>query len=103
RPLLESAYGDLGYPADKFDNSLIAAIDQVLAAPEIDSAIALKSESVAYQFADPALESLPAIQKQMVRMGPANTAKIKVHLRQVRQALLAESADKNMDEHIEAD
>jgi len=103
RPLLESAYGDLGYPADKFDNSLIAAIDQVLAAPEIDSAIALKSESVAYQFADPALESLPAIQKQMVRMGPANTAKIKAHLRQVRQALLAESADKNMDEHIEAD
>jgi hypothetical protein len=103
RPLLESAYGDLGYPADKFDNSFIAAIDQILAAPEIDSAIALKSESVAYQFADPALESLPAIQKQMLRMGPENTARIKAHLRQVRQVLLAESTTKNMEEDLQAD
>jgi len=106
RPLLETAYSDLGYPADKFDNGLIAAIDQILATPDIESAIALKSESVTYQFADPSLESLPAIQKQMLRTGPENSAKIKAHLRKVRQILLAQQTEESLDkvdEGIETD
>jgi Protein of unknown function (DUF3014) len=95
RPLLEAAFGDLGYPGDKMDNSLIAAIDQVLSAPEIEEPIALKSESVAYTFADPKLEALPAVHKQMIRMGPENTRKVKQHLSQIRQSLLAEQATLN--------
>ena len=90
RPLLEMAYEELGYSGDRVDNSIIAAIDQVLATPDISMPLALKSESVAYKFADPTLESLPAAQKQLLRMGPDNAAKIKAHLRKIRDALLAE-------------
>ena len=91
RPLLEMAYEELGHPGDRMDNSIIAAIDQVLATPDVTMPLALKSESVAYKFADPALESLPATQKQLLRMGPDNAAKIKAHLREIREALLAEA------------
>jgi len=90
RPLLEMAYAELGYPGDRVDNSIIAAIDQVLATPDINMPLALKSESVAYKFADPSLEALPAAQKQLLRMGPDNAAKIKAHLTEIRAALLAE-------------
>ena len=89
RPLLETAYGDMGFPGDKVDNSVIAAIDEILAAPEIDRPLALKSETVVYTYADPALEALSPLKKQMLRMGPANTAKIKEHLRLIRGELLA--------------
>jgi len=88
RPLLEQAFADLGNPGDKVDNSLIAAIDQILATPEVDGPIALKRESVLYQFADPRLEALPEVQKQLLRIGPANAARIKGHLREVKEALL---------------
>jgi hypothetical protein len=92
RPLFETAYSQLGFPADKFDNAVIAAIDEMLAAPTVTDPIALKSESVAYRFADPTLETLPAVQKQMLRVGPENSAKIKAHLREIRTRLL-ESSD----------
>lgn len=95
RPLLEAAYGELGYPSEKVDNALIGALDQILAAPETDAPIALKSESVAYTFADPNLESLPPIQKQLLRMGPENTAKIKAHAQLIRDTLMVNIAEED--------
>lgn len=95
RPLLEAAFSQLGYDGDKFDNSLIAAIDQVLAAPEIDEPIALKRDSVAYTYADPELEALPPVHKQLIRMGPENTRKIKAHLSRIRSYLLAQESIDN--------
>lgn len=92
RPLLEAAYGELGYPEDKVDNALIGALDQILAAPETDAPIALKSESVAYTYADPNLESLSPIQKQLLRMGPENTAKIKAQAKLIKETLMANGA-----------
>lgn len=95
RPLLESAYGELGYPEDKVDNALIGALDQILAAPETDAPIALKSESVAYTYADPNLESLSPIQKQLLRMGPENTAKIKAQAKVIRDTLMANRVEED--------
>lgn len=95
RPLLETAFSELGYPGDKVDNSVIAAIDQIVATPDVSYPIALKSESVAYQYADPALEALPAVQKQLLRMGPDNSAKIKNHLKEIRQQLLVEPQEQD--------
>ena len=88
RPLLEQAYSGLGNPPDKMDNSLVAAIDLILATPEVSGPIALKRDSVLYQFADPELESLPDVQKQMIRLGPENRGQIKEYLSNVRAALL---------------
>jgi hypothetical protein len=101
RPLLEASYGELGYAPEDFDRGVIAAIEHCLAAPEIATPIALTLTAKVYRFEDPALEALPAVQKQLLRMGPDNVHAIKQQLRLLRDALLeltlpadaAESAD----------
>lgn len=88
RPLLETAYGQLGYPGEDFGATTIRAIDVLLATPDVGSPIELKLEGVLYTFADPALEKLPSAQKQILRMGPENAEKIKRLLRALRKQLL---------------
>jgi len=88
RPLLEQSYAELGYKADDMDNSLVRAIDMVLATPEIEGPVELVQESVLYQYADPRLETLPPVQKQLLRMGPENAALIKQYLANLRTLLL---------------
>jgi len=89
RPLLETAYSELGYPGENLDGALIKAIDTLLATPTIEGPIALKRESVLYQYADPAIEALPGAQKQLLRMGSKNSALLKSWLSELRSALLA--------------
>ncbi len=88
RPLLEQAYEELGYPAEDLDNAIIAALDQVLATPIPGTPVALTQESVHYKYADKQLETLPAIQKQLLRMGPENTRSLQSKARELRNALL---------------
>jgi hypothetical protein len=88
RPLYEAAYDKLGLDPADFDNAVIRTLDLVLATPEIDGPIALKPKSVAYVYADPALESLPAVQKQLLRMGPDNIRLLKEQARALRDQLL---------------
>lgn len=89
RPLYEQAYGQLGVPADDFDNAVIRILDRVLATPEIEEPIALERKSVMYLYADPALEGLSPMQKQLLRMGPDNLRQIKKQARAIRAGLLA--------------
>lgn len=89
RPLLETAYGELGYPPENLSGALISAIDILLATPDIESPIALKRESVLFQYADPKIEALGKAQKQLIRMGPKNSALIKRWLTDLRHALLS--------------
>lgn len=93
RPLLETAYSELGYPAEDLGGALISAIDIIIAAPAIETPVALKHESVLYQYADPAVEALPSAQKQLIRMGPNNSAALKHWLARLRQALLSTPVD----------
>jgi hypothetical protein len=88
RPLLEEAYAGLGYPPDEMDNALIRALDRVLATPEISDPIPVKKVEAVYQYVDPSLEKLPAVQKQLLRMGPDTLAKIKRQATALRRALL---------------
>jgi len=89
RPLLETAYSELGYPGEDLGAALITAIDTLLATPTIDGPIALKRESVLYQYADPAMEALPGAQKQLLRTGAKNAGLLKSWLSELRSALLA--------------
>lgn len=75
-PLLDEAYMELGYPAGHFRGTLITAIDQALATPVIEGPIELLQPEANYIYADESLESLNMVQKQLLRMGPENTAKI---------------------------
>lgn len=89
RPLYEQSYGYLGLNPDDFDNAIIRTLDAVLATPEIGEPIALKPKAVMYLYADPSLEGLPDVQKQLLRMGPDNIRRIKQQAQALREGLLA--------------
>ena len=86
-PLLQQAFSELGYPDELFKNRLLQAIELLLATPQVQYPLQLVRPSVMYQFADPALEQLPAAQKQMLRLGPNHQRRIKELLQQYKQQL----------------
>ncbi len=86
-PLFQQAYEELGYPDRAFHDRLLEVIDHILDAPEIDQPIKLVRPKVFYLFADPALESLSAGHKIMIRIGNDNAARVKTELRALRSAL----------------
>lgn len=89
-PLFQEAYRQLGYPKGYFNDRLIVVIDDLLAAPEPAQPPALVRSKAHYVYADPALESLSAGQRLLIRVGPANEATIKTRLRAIRTALIGE-------------
>lgn len=89
-PLFQQAYRELGYPNGYFNDRLVDVIDDLLAAPSVDGAVALTQPKVLYEYADPSLQSLSSGQKVMVRMGPENEAKVKTKLREIRRLLAAQ-------------
>lgn len=88
-PLFQRAYEELGYPGKYFNDRLLEAIDDLLAAPEIGTPPKLVQSKVLYEFADPELETRSAGQKILIRMGAENALKVKAKLREIRQALVA--------------
>jgi len=87
-PLFQEAYRQLGYPHGYFNDRLIAAIDDMLAAPDIHDPVAVTRSGAHYVFVDPTLQSLSNGQKLMVRLGPANEAQFKAKLRMIRELVV---------------
>jgi hypothetical protein len=87
-PLFQQAYEDLGYPGKYFNDRLVEVIDQLLQTPEITTPVQLTQPKVFYAYADPDLESRPAGQKLLIRMGPANERLIKAKLRDFRAEIV---------------
>lgn len=88
RPLLEAAFSEMGYNPRQMDGIILQAIDVILAAPIIVEPIKLTRESVVYKFADPTLEALPPLQKQLLRIGPNHTKHLQKQAYALQQALL---------------
>ena len=88
RPLLESAFAEMGYRPRQMDGIILQAIDNILDTPIIVERIELTRESVTYKFADPDLEALLPLQKQLLRTGPENTQRIQQQAMALRAALL---------------
>ena len=97
-PLLQRAYEELGYPRRYFNDRLVEVIDVLLATPQVNEPVRLRlvevkgpiaSERpwVRYEYADPALESLTAGQKILLRMGPENARRLKAKLAELRGQL----------------
>lgn len=86
--LFQGEYRGQGGPGRYFNDRLIAAIDHLLATPRVDGPIRLVQPRVLYRFADPALESLSAGQKAMLRLGPQNGDRLKAKLRALRAELV---------------
>ncbi|MCK7459515.1 DUF3014 domain-containing protein [Idiomarina aminovorans] len=87
KPLVQEAYAEIGYPESDFDNTLLKAIDVVLETPVPDGLVQVDDDSVMYTYTDNSYESLPAAQKQLLRMGPENIERVKEKLREIKRAL----------------
>jgi hypothetical protein len=99
-PQLQQAYEELGYPGRYFNDRLVEVIDQLLATPDVasllevrlppvDASVQLRRPWLLYEFADPALQSLTAGQKLLLRMGPVNQRRMKAKLVELRRLLTA--------------
>lgn len=86
-PLFQRAYEELGYPGAYFNDRLIEALDDALAAPDPAAPVALAQPKVFYTYADPELEARSAGQKIMMRMGSANEKQTKAVLRAIRDEI----------------
>jgi hypothetical protein len=87
-PLFQEAYRELGYPRGYFNDRLVVAIDDMLAAPDLHDPVAVIQVGSRYVFVDQRLQSLSAGQKLMVRLGPANEAQFKAKLRMIRELVV---------------
>lgn len=87
KPLVQEAYAEIGYPEADFDNTLLEAINVILATPVPEGLVQVEDDSVMYTYANDAYERLPAAQKQLLRMGPENIKRVKDKLREIRRAL----------------
>ena len=86
-PLFQQAYRELGYPHGYFNDRLVMAIDDMLAAPDLHDPVAVNKSGPHYVLVDPQLQSLSNGQKLMVRMGPANEQQFKAKLRMIQTLL----------------
>ncbi|MBV8033324.1 MAG: DUF3014 domain-containing protein [Betaproteobacteria bacterium] len=88
-PLFQRAYEELGYPGKYFNDRLMQAIDDLLAAPELDAPAKLVRPKVVFEFAEPDLETRSAGQKILMRMGKDNELRVKAKLVELRRELIA--------------
>jgi hypothetical protein len=87
QPLFEAAYHDLGTPERSFEETLRSAIQELLAAPPLEGAVALRRVGNYYEYPDEALEGLSSAQRHLLRMGPRNALRIQEKLREIQRAL----------------
>ncbi|MDO9104814.1 MAG: DUF3014 domain-containing protein [Methylovulum sp.] len=74
QPLLLQVFSEFSYPPEyHLEDIFNKAAAEILAAPVLDEPIALVRFPSHYKFADPQLEALNPVHKQMIRMGPQNT------------------------------
>jgi len=86
-PLLREGLAELGQNDPDPIAAVRVGIRQALQTPEPDGDIELAQPKVLYVYADQGLESLLPLQKQLLRMGPANVARVKAYLNEVLRYL----------------
>lgn len=86
-PLAQQAYRDLGYPERRFEDVVRAAAQVVLDTPRTTGPVKLEAAVRSYRFADPRLEELAPVQKQLLRFGPRNLTKIQEKVQALLDAL----------------
>lgn len=81
-PLVEAALQEVGVaapPGDVFGS----ALREVLEVPVLSAEVELVQPHVMYEYADPEIEALSPLQKQVLRMGPDNVRALQEYLRAV--------------------
>ncbi|HEX5737553.1 MAG TPA: DUF3014 domain-containing protein [Hydrogenophaga sp.] len=95
-PLFQQAYEELGFPDRYFNDRVVQVLDHLIATPVQSGPLAVKLVEVKgevpstrpwvrYEFVDPALESLSAGRKMLLRTGPENHGRLRAKLVDIRQ------------------
>ena len=87
KPRIAEAYTELGFPEGDFDRVLERAIGVLLQTPTLDEKAMLVPKGVTYSYSDPALQSIPAAQKQLLRLGPRNGQIVRGKLEEIAALL----------------
>jgi hypothetical protein len=88
QPRLDEAYRGLGRSENTVDEAVHIALQMLLATPEVREPIRIvHGKGATYAFADPKLEALAPVQKQLLRMGPENARAIRTRLREIADQL----------------
>jgi len=87
QPLFQQAYAEIGSRNVNFDDTLRSAINAVLRSPNVEGPYQLVKPSVMFLYADSNIENMEEMQKQLIRIGPGNTEKLKAKLRQFAEQL----------------
>ena len=88
-PLFDVVFKEFSYPQSyQVSDIFKAAVGKILQAPIMTGRVEVIRPSVHYKFADPKLEKLSALDKQMLRMGPDNTRLIQNKLRELVKVLI---------------
>ena len=93
-PLFREAWSYYGEDPADFDVAVMMTLDFVIATPQIDLSEArlIRKEAV-WIFEDPTIEGLAPIQKQVLRMGPANAEVVKAKAAEARGLWLDQLAE----------
>jgi hypothetical protein len=91
-PVLDAAYRALGYPEGAFDRATAKALRRIEGAPVLEGAVPVVPAGALYAFADPKLENLAPVDRQVLRMGPRNARILQAKAREISQALALDPA-----------
>jgi hypothetical protein len=87
KPLFDQAYVELGHPGGDFDIAIVRAIGMLDDAPDQSEEPMLQRGSNYFEHQDPALRSLPPVQKQFLLIGADNRRKVMSWLQQFASSL----------------
>lgn len=89
-PRLDEAYRALGRAESGVDRAVNVVLQELIETPVPDGPIrVVPGPGATYAYADPQLERLSPVQKQLLRMGPENARRIQAKLREIQQAIEA--------------
>lgn len=88
-PLLQQAYVELGYPNRDFGDTLASALQKIVDTPRPPESPELVRGVKSYEYADPRLEGLSSIEKQLLRLGPENLERVQAKAAELAAALAA--------------
>lgn len=87
KPLFDEAYRELGYPQGDFDLAVVKAIRMLNATPEVTGDLVLLRREGYFEHDNPALRSLPPVQKQLILLGPNHRRRVLSWLQEVAATL----------------
>jgi len=91
-PALDAAFRALGYPEGALDRATAKALRRIEGVPVPDGEVAVVPVGAVWAYADPKLEGLSPVDRQLLRMGPRNARLVQAKARELSQALALEPA-----------